>query len=290
MKKRNWIWILLIVLSLGAFFGYRVLDAMRTDTRAPEIRMDGSVPELSVADPKSALTQGMTAVDPEDGDVTDSLVVESITMLENDGTVSVTYAAFDAAGNVAKTQRNAKYTDYRSPRFTLKQPLIYRQGSSFDVLSNVGAEDVIDGDIQHRVRATILGDKALSQAGTHVLQFQVTNSLGDTHTQNLPVEVITEDLYDADLELTDYLVYLPRGSVYNPAAYLKSFIRQNRLLDLTSGLPAHYKLETKGQVQTQNPGTYTVEYTVTYTEVNEDNPARNRDYVAHSKQIVIVEG
>ena len=290
MKKRNWIWILLIVAALGAFFGYRVLDAMRTDTRAPEIQMDGTLPEVSVADPKSALTQGMTAVDPEDGDVTDSLVVESITMLQNDGTVSVTYAAFDAAGNVAKSQRNVKYTDYQSPRFTLEQPLIYRQGSSFDVLSNVGATDVIDCDIQHRVRATMLGDKALSQAGTHVLQFQVTNSLGDTQTQNFPVEVITEDLYNAELELTEYLVYLSRGSVFNPAAYLESFTRQGRLMDLTSGMPTGYKLETKGQVQTQNPGTYSVEYTVTYTEVNESNPARSQEYVAHSKQIVIVEG
>lgn len=290
MKKRNWIWILLIVLSLGAFFGYRVLDAMRTDTRAPEIRMDGTVPEVSVQDPKSALTQGMTAVDPEDGDVTDSLVVENITMLQSDGTVSVTYAAFDAAGNVAKAQREVKYTDYESPRFTLNEPLIYRQGANFDVLSSVGAVDVLDGDIQHRVRATLLGDKALTQAGTHVLQFQVTNSLGDTHTQNFPVEVITEDIYDAELELTEYLIYISRGAAYNPEAYLESFTRQNRLMDLTSGLPAGYRLETKGQVQTQSPGVYSVEYIVTYTQVNENNPANSREYAARSKQIVVVEG
>ena len=290
MRKRNWIWIILILLALAAFFGYRAVDAMGTDTRPPEIRMDGGVPEVSVQDPKSALTVGMTAVDREDGDVTDSLVVENITMLSNDGTVSVSYAAFDAAGNVARQQREVKYKDYVSPRFTLKQPLIYRQGQSFDVLSNVGATDLLDGEIQHRVRATMLGDKTLAEPGTHVLRFQVTNSLGDTHVQNLPVEVVTEDPYDADMELSDYLIYLSRGSVFNPENYLKSFTRQGRLMDLTGGLPARYTMQTKGQVQTQNPGTYSVEYIVTYTEVNENNPNYSREYVAHSKLIVIVEG
>lgn len=290
MKKRNWIWMLLILLAMGAFLGYQALDAMRTDTRPPEIRMDGTVPSVSVKDPKSAMTAGITATDWEDGDVTESLVVENITLLSSDGTVSVSYAAFDAAGNVAKGQREMKYADYRSPRFTLKQPLIYRQGQNFDVLANIGAEDLLDGDIQHRVRATVLGEGNLSQTGTHVVRFQVTNSLGDTHIQNLPVEIIAEDLYDADMELTSYLVYLPRGSAFAPESYLKSFVRQGRRMDLTGGLPARYSLQTKGQVQTQNPGTYSVEYTVTYTEVNEKNPAATREYVAHSKQIVIVEG
>lgn len=290
MKKRNWIWILLILLTLGVFFGYRALDAIRTDKRPPEIRMDGTVPEISVKDPKSAMTVGITATDWESGDVTDSLVVENITLLNSDGTVSVSYAAFDAAGNVAKGQREMKFRDYRSPRFTLKQPLIYRQGQSFDVLANIGAEDLLDGDIQHRVRATILGDGNLSQTGTHVVRFQVTNSLGDTHTQNLPVEIIEEDLYDADMELTSYLVYMSRGSTYNPESYLESFTRQGRRMDLTGGLPARYVLQTKGHVQTQNPGIYSVDFTVTYTEVNEKNLAASREYVAHSKQIVIVEG
>jgi len=290
MKKRNWFWIAMILLALGAFFGYRALDAMRADTRPPEIRMDGTVPEISVKDPKSAMTVGVSATDWENGDVTDSLVVENITLVNSDGTVSVSYAAFDDAGNVAKGQREMKYTDYRSPRFTLKQPLIYMQNQSFDVLANIGAEDLLDGDIQHRVRATVLGDGNLSQVGTHVVHFQVTNSLGDIYTQNLPVEIIAEDPYDADLELTSYLVYLPRGSAFTPEIYLKNFVRQGRLMDLTRGLPARYTLQTKGQVQTQNPGTYSVEFTVTYTEVNERNPAATREYVAHSKQIVIVEG
>ena len=290
MKNKNWMWILVILGSVGAFFGYCALDALRTDSRPPEIDVGSARLEVSVEDPKSALTQGMTAADREDGDVTDSLVVESISMLDSGGTVSVTYAAFDAAGNVARAQREVKYSDYVGPRFVLKAPLIYRQGISFDVLSSVGAEDVLDGDIQHRVRATMLGEGSLSQAGTHMLRFQVTNSLGDTEEQVLPVEVLNEDLYDGELELSRYLVYLPAGSVFNPNAYLKSFTGGGKTISLESGIPSGCRLETGGQVQTQTPGTYSVEYIMTYTQDNGDSSSRSREYTGRSKLIVVVEG
>lgn len=290
MKNKNWLWILMIIGCLAVFFGYRAFDAMRTDTRAPEIQVESGVLEASVQDPKSVLTQGITAADREDGDVTDSLVVESIGVMGSDGTVSVTYAAFDAAGNVAKAEREVRFTDYESPRFTLKAPLIYRYGSNFDILSNIGAADVLDGDIQHRVRATALEETSIAMTGTHMVQFRVTNSLGDTQTQLFPVEVLADDIYDADLTLTDYLIYLPAGSTFNSANYLESFTLHGERISLENGLPEDYALKTKGTVQTQSPGTYTVEYRVVYTDRHATNPELDKEYVGYSKLIVVVEG
>ena len=290
MKNRNWFWFLVIILTVAAALGYQSLDAMRTDKKAPEIRMDMDMLEVSVEEPKSALLQGVTAEDNRDGDVTDSLVVENISILDESGTVKVGYAAFDAAGNVARAERQAVYTDYISPRFTLKKPLVYTQGTSFDVLSNVGATDVFDGDIQHRVRATVLGEETINTAGTHVVQFQVTNSLGDTQTENFPVEVMTGDPYEAEVELSQYIVYLPAGSPFNAASYLKEFTYLRNTVELNGVVPAGFDLETKGVVQTQNPGTYTVAYTLTYTERNENNPNASREYSAYTKLIVVVEG
>ena len=68
MKKRNWLLLLLIVLCLAAFFGYRKLDQLRTDTRAPQIHIDEQPLEVSVRDDKSALLAGVTASDNVDGD------------------------------------------------------------------------------------------------------------------------------------------------------------------------------------------------------------------------------
>ena len=289
MKKRNWLWVLIIILSLGAFVGYRMLAAMRADTRAPEIHMASELMEVSVEDPRTALLQGITADDNKDGDVTDSIVVERITMLDSDGNVSVSYAAFDAAGNVTRAERKAVYTDYVSPRFTLSRPLQYTQGTSFDILANVGATDVFDGEIQHRVRANVLGEAAISTLGTHMVEFKVTNSLGDTHTVNLPVEVSAYENYGADLKLKQYLVYLPVGAAFNAASYLDTFSYQRELVTLDGVVPAGFDLETVGNVQTRNPGVYTLDYTLKYSEKNENGMVAMK-YSADSRLIVIVEG
>ncbi len=289
MKKKNLLLIVLIMLTVVTFLGYRALEAVTTDSRAPEIRLESIVPEVSVQDPKSALLQGISARDNVDGDITDSLVVERIELLDGEGNLMISYAAFDSAGNVAKAQRAAKYADYERPKFTLRAPLVYANNISFDVLSNIGARDVIDGDIQHRVRATMLSGQSILDAGIHDVEFQVTNSLGDTVTEILPVQVQDVD-YDAYLRLSTYLVYLPLNTSFNPRDYLDGLVFQDEQIELNYGLPRSCTLKTEGKVQTNNPGVYPVEFWVTHTIENEINPARNVEHTGYSKLIVIVEG
>lgn len=290
MKKYNWLLVLLILACLGGLYSYRMMERMRTDTTPPEITINIQNPEFSVQDDKAQLTEGLTATDSRDGDVTDSLVVESITLLGPDGSISVKYAAFDKAGNAAKITREAKFTDYVSPKFTLNGPLLYPQGRNFDVLSTVGATDALDGDIQHRVRATMVEDTSIANLGTHLVQFQVTNSLGDTVKQSFPVEVYAAEDYSASLTLTSYLVYLPKGTTFRAENYLNEFTLMGEETVLRNGLPEDYTMKNKGSVDTSQPGTYTVEYRVTYTDRHEVNPEYDRDYTAYSKLIVIVEG
>ena len=289
MKKKNLLLLALIALTLVTFLGYRALMELRSDTKPPEIRLDAAIPEISVEDPKSALLQGITARDNVDGDVTASVVVEHIELQDSDGSLMVSYAAFDSAGNVAKAQREAKYTDYRSPRFTLESPLVYNESTNFDVLSNVGATDVIDGDIQHRIRATPLSEGSIAEPGIHDVEFRVSNSLGDTVTAVLPVQVQDPDR-GAVLTLTEYLVYLPLNGAFNPKEYLNMYLHGEEEVDLTEGLPKGYTLATEGKVNTQEPGIYSVEIRVTYTIVNELDPERSQKYTGNSKLIVIVEG
>lgn len=290
MRNRRWLLIFPIIACLAVFYGYRMLDFMRTDTKAPEITLGDQIPEISVTDPNTALLQGITVRDNVDGDVTGSLVVESVSLLDGSGRMTVNYAAFDQAGNVAKAQREAQYTDYESPRFTLTEPLLYAYGSSFDVLSTIGATDVIDGDIQHRIRATALVDRSIAELGTHEVKFQVTNSLGDTASLVLPVEVYDEKQYEAELELKEYLIYISKGDTFTPSAYLSTFTRSGEAVSLTNGLPSGYALRTKGSVQTQVPGIYPVEFLVTYTIRHETDRNRDQEYTAYSKLIVVVEG
>jgi len=158
------------------------------------------------------------------------------------------------------------------------------------VLSTIGAEDGIDGNIQHRIRATALDENAITTMGSHDVQFQVTNSLGDTVTMVFPVEVYDPQSYDATLTLTDYLIYLNTGDSFNASSYLSSFSLMGDDTKLSGRMPSGYSLKTTGSVQTDTPGVYTVEYRVTYTEKNENNPLLSRKYTGYNKLIVVVEG
>lgn len=290
MKKKNWIFIFLIILCLAGFYAYRTMDLLRTDTKAPEIKISEETLEVSVSDHRSALLEGVTATDNRDGNVTASIVVERVNLLDIDGRISVGYAAFDGSGNVSKATREAKFTDYQRPRFSLEKPLIFTTGTNFDIMSAVGASDSLDGDIQHRIRASSLSQESIALEGVHDVEFSVSNSLGDTVSLVIPVEVISSNQYSATLSLKEYLIYLPVGSNFVPGNYLDTFTHQNEKTDLSRGLPANYHLQAGNTVNTSEPGVYVVNYKVTYIVRNENNSALNREYTAYSKLIVVVEG
>lgn len=291
MKKRNLGPLLLILLFAAVFVGYRYYDALRTDTVAPTITVDqAEMLAVSVADPKDMLLQGVTAVDSQDGDVTGKLVVESVRLVDADGLIEVVYAVADKAGNVVKAARNVRYTDYESPRFSLTAPLIYKNGVKFDIMGDVFAHDVLDGDIQHRIRATSLAEKDISTPGKHQVYFQVTNSIGDTAEIVLPVEILKSDSYGAELELKEYLVYLPTGSDFQARSYLNRFRYKSEEINLRGYTPEALSVEITGEVQTDIPGIYTVEYEVTYTVRHDTNPDFDQHFTGYSKLIVVVEG
>lgn len=290
MKKRNWFLILLIILCLAVFGGYQIWDRARTDTQPPVIHISPEPVELSVNAPKGILLQDVTAEDETSGDVTHSLVLESIRLLSRDGRISVGYAAFDSAGNVAKARREVQYNNYKSPRFTLNAPLLYPYEKDFDVFQAIGAKDDLDGDISHHVRAMLTEDNPVSNMGTHMVQFQVSNSMGDTTTEILPVEVYAPEDYSATLTLKEYLIYLPVGGIFNAKFYPDTFTSRGDTLELGTILPENYTLEISGDVDTQTPGLYTVTYTLTHTERNKWTQEITNEYIGYSKLIIIVEG
>lgn len=283
MKKKNWISILLILVCLALLLGYRGAMRLGTDNTAPEITIEEQSLALSALEPRSALLQGVTARDKADGDVTDSLVVESVRLLRSDGTVTVTYAAFDKAGNVAKTQREVLFTDYESPRFSLERPLMFAQTMSYDILSLVYAEDMLDGNISHRIRATVLEEIPDGYTGVHDVQLRVTNTLGETVELVLPVEIYTPSLFEGSLTLTDYLIYLEQGDSFKAERYLDTYSVGRDEIYLGNGVPQDMKLTITGKVETGVPGVYVVDYRV-------DHELRDQTYSAYSKLIVVVEG
>lgn len=290
MKKRNWLLLLLIGLCLAVFLGYQAVDRIRTDKKAPEIIFPEEPLQLSMADPDDTLLQGVTASDNRDGDVTASVIVERIQLTDGDGSILIKYAAFDRSGNVAKAERAAHYTDYERPRFTLSSSLLMEETSSLDLMDIIGASDPLDGNIRHRIRATSLDGGSIAGLGEHEVEFRVTNSLGDTVRLTLPVKVYAEGVHTLDLALTNYLIYLDAGSSFDAQRYLDSVRWNMETTSLRSGLPRNYSVKIEEHVDTQTPGVYAVDYTVTHTVINEYNPGNSQVRTGCARLIVVVEG
>ncbi len=292
MKYRNLFLLFMILLCVAVFFGYRQYDAIQTDTRPPEITVaQDKVLTASVREPKENLLRIVTAQDNRDGDVTDSLVIESLRLLNDDGLAEVVCAAFDKGGNVAKATYQIQYTDYQPPRFSLAVPLIYRENANFDIMSVVGATDALDGDIQHRIRATMLTEESAYEEGTHYIQFKVNNSMGDSAELVLPVEVSAEaKAAEATVTLTEYLVYVKSGQEFDVKNYLDTFTHLGKVTSLVGGLPKDYSVKTEGTVNTGIPGVYPVDIAVTYLDRHETDDKYDQKYTGHTRLIVVVEG
>ena len=261
MKRINVLLLMVLAVATGLFAGYHLWVHNRLDTVGPVLTIDEGILEVSVQDSEEALMQGIRAVDDRDGDVTATILVESIYGINDDNITTVTYAAFDRAGNVSKIQRQVRYKDYENPRFELYGSMTFTFGSGFDLLEYIGAVDVIEGDIGRRVHATLISDtKGITAQGRHQVKLQVTNNLGDTVEMVMPVEVFDPEWYVADVELTDYMIYLGRGADFKPRDYLKGFILRGEFIDVHSMVPSDIELEISNGVNTNEPGVYEVSY------------------------------
>ena len=271
-----------MALCVAALMGYKAYDRAATDSRAPQIQIQEGELQVSVRDPREALLQGVTASDTQDGDVTDSLIVESVGSITADDRVTVTYAAFDQSGNVAKKSRTVRYTDYVSPRFTLEEPLAFSYGSGKDIVDLVGAYDEVDGDITHRVKVTSLENTSISAPGTYDVLLQVSNSLGDIQELTVEVEIYPSGTYNSQLYLTDYIVYLSVGEEFDAEAYLDSFVWAGNTTVLSGSVPREFDLGLSGKVDMTKPGVYAVEYTM-----NRSNGSQS--CTGYTELIVVVE-
>ena len=116
--KRLYLYSLLIfVLSLAVYGGYEIYGRMTTDTTIPIFELESERIEVSIKVGEEALLQGVAAYDEKDGDISNRILIESLSRFV-DGTRVITYAAFDRDNHVGKATREVVYSDYVSPMFS----------------------------------------------------------------------------------------------------------------------------------------------------------------------------
>lgn len=231
----------------------------RFDRSTPEIIFDSEVLEVSVAVTEEELLNGVTAADKKDGDVTNTIIIESISKMLGDHERIVTYAAFDKDNHVGKAQRKIRYTDYTSPRFSLEGPLEAgnMNAEMSDILAPLHATDCIDGDLTSQIVVIDTEITSMSaDAMTAQYEVQVTNSCGDVTTLKLPVRMqMNASGSFAEIKLSEYLAYRKVGEAVDPAAFVVSASAGGQEYGVGG-------VQINSNLDTSMPGVYTVTYTL----------------------------
>lgn len=224
------LFIVSLILLGSHIFKRRMLD----DRTGPVFHMDSRTVEVSVKDEQEALIKGLTATDAKDGDISGSIIVESVGPFTGTGSRIVNYTAIDSDNHVTHTKREMVYTDYEPSRFELSRPLSFAM-NTVNLLNGISVEDSIDGDLTKNVRMMSDNEIDTAHVGEYSARLKVTNSAGGI--SYLPVTV---EIYDASvfhrlplLNLKKYAVYVERGSDFDERDYLTSIVINGTSYSLT---------------------------------------------------------
>ena len=254
----------LFLISIIIYIAIWYKDKSNVDSTVPVIQMSQNQIEVSVKD-KKALLKGVIAKDAKDGDITNKIVVESISKFvdKKEHICNVTYAVSNSGGHVAKASRKVKFIYYTSPRFVLKKPLCLETGSDTGVEDIIGAKDIIDGDISNKVKI-LSSDISTNISGDNTVTAQVTNSLGDTVKLKATVIIKQQNNISPTIQLKKNIEYIKKDEEFDA----KSFIKSVEDIDGKSMEIGSVKIKSSS-VKTNKVGCYTVEYSVVDHNGNE---------------------
>lgn len=201
------------------------------------------------------LLEGISASDNHDGDLTDEVIIQSVSQLVTANTATVTYLVFDASNNMGTLKRTLEYTDYARPHFGLKEALFYRPDDKIIITDRVTCSDQTkDYSGQIRIVSHNVNSK---REGEYEVSLQVMNDMGDYVDVTLPVIVSEQYGRTQLIQLKQYLVYLKVGETeeFLPEKYI-SKVRNDNGATVSAN-----EVSIKGSVDVEKPGTYYIDYT-----------------------------
>lgn len=267
LKKKTMIQIrrvlLLLALVMILLYGLNRLLLYRSfDKTGPEIQFDEELLKVSVKVTEEELLEGVKATDSKDGDVTDTVIIESISKLLPGNERIVTYAAFDNDNHVGKAERRIQYKDYKAPRFSLDEPLTTSLSSDMsEMIGALHAKDCIDGDISDQIVITNADITGLSgDEASMTYEVQVTNSCGDIASLQLPVSINMSGTNSqfAEIKLEKYLIYKKVGKSVDFESYIEDVVAAGNVASAAD-------VKVTSDYNKSEPGVYTATYTL---EVN----------------------
>ncbi|BFL47573.1 immunoglobulin-like domain-containing protein [Lactonifactor longoviformis] len=217
-----------------------------TDREGPVIQIDETT-DLTYTEgqDKEELLRGVTAIDKKDGDVSDTLMVESIVPALSGNKATVTFVAVDKHNNVTKYQCEINYqgaagADTEAPP----------EDQNTDTEAKDTAEDTPD-------------------TGEETPEAQETG--GAPESQAPPAdetEAAISQLPEGSpaFRLTEHQITLKKGTKFNYMDYIREITD-----DKDSREDLYRKIRVSGEVKTSQAGTYEVSYSVTDSDGHQSN-------------------
>lgn len=189
LNKFRIVSIALFLVGLAFMSNYVIKEKGGTNRQAPELTIEGDLIEVSVKDEEQALLKGVTAYDAEDGDLTDSVIVDYLGQFTEDNHRVISYAVVDSDNHVTHGQRELVYSDYTPAQFTVESPLKFEMGT-INLTNGITVTDCLDGDLTSSIRLHSEKSIDVNKPGTYSAEVRVTNSAGATSSMPVTIEIV----------------------------------------------------------------------------------------------------
>lgn len=229
----------MLLLACAALLAGNVVIYIGKDRNGPDITVPQEELTYVAGSDTSALLNGVTAVDDRDGDVTSTVTVESIIPNEDQTGASVVYVAKDSKNNVTKAARLISY-----------------------------AADAGQAAAQEAEAAAQQAAQEAAAADQTAASGEDAQTADDGAAQNeaaiaaLPAE-------SPRFYLTQYSVEVERGAELNRLGYVQDITD-----DKDSRDELYQGIQISGEVDTNTPGEYMLEYYVVDSDGNTSNTAQ----------------
>lgn len=251
MSKKN---VALMAVICAGLAGGNAYMRMQTDHQGPEIICsDKVVSEYNPDMTDEELLEGVSAEDNKDGDVSDSLKVESVYEID-DSNVIITYVAKDKSNNITKVKRN----------FTMK-----KKEDESDV-KNIQPTQIPEEDIEMGEDSEDVSD--VENARNDQSDTSQPGETGPAVAEQLKKEqeAMADEMppQNPRIYLTDYYIEVSTGTSVDLLSYVKNITD-----DKDDVYTLWRKIQISGEVITSVAGTYTCTFYVFDSDNNSSNSA-----------------
>lgn len=230
------------------------------DTTPPTITLPGDNPVNTAWGEPYSEPAGYAALDACDGDLTNEVIIEGEELVDTNiiGSYTVRYTVEDAEGNLAEESRTVNVVDPAAPEVILngEASLTLECGGEFTD-PGATATDAIDGDLTADI-SVVVNPNMMYVPGVYAVVYRVVNSRGSSSETQRSVTVT--DTVAPTIALRGAAAVTIDCSA--PLFILDDYAFAT---DICDSKPVVTRI---GDVDTDTPGVYNVQYTATDTEAN----------------------